>query len=72
MLPNDEVVKNVCLGKDGILNIMPKNSSVFDCSTISLQTSNLIHNSAKQYKINYIDCPVSGGILLDYYRRTKG
>jgi 3-hydroxyisobutyrate dehydrogenase-like beta-hydroxyacid dehydrogenase len=63
MLPNDEVVKNVCLGEDGIINVMPKNSNIYDCSTISLQTSDLIYNSAKQYKINYIDCPVSGGLF---------
>jgi 3-hydroxyisobutyrate dehydrogenase-like beta-hydroxyacid dehydrogenase len=63
MLPSDEVVKEACLGNGGLIKNLPKDSNIFDCSTVSLQTSNSIYNIAKENNVNYIDCPVSGGFF---------
>lgn len=64
MLPNDKAVLDLYLGESGILEkCSKKGPTVFiDCSTVSPQTVETIHERAKQKKHLLIDAPVSGGV----------
>ena len=63
MLPAGKHSKEVYLGKDGIINKVPKDCLLIDCSTIDIKTSVEIGNKAKDKGIKMIDAPVSGGVM---------
>ncbi len=63
MLPEGKHSKKVYLGENGILNKVSKNCLLIDCSTIDIDTSKEIGNSAKNKGIMMIDAPVSGGVM---------
>lgn len=62
MLPNGDIVEETLLGNNGILKHMKKNSFLLDSSTIAPKTAAQLHTKAKDYSINFLDAPVSGGV----------
>ena len=63
MLPEGKHSKEVFLGNNGIINKVPKNCLLIDCSTIDIQTSKEIGKKATEKGILMIDAPVSGGVM---------
>ena len=63
MLPEGKHSKEVFLGNNGIINKVPKNCLLIDCSTIDIQTSKEIGKKATEKNILMIDAPVSGGVM---------
>ena len=63
MLPEGKNSKEVYLGYKGIINKVPKNCLLIDCSTIDIQTSIEIGKKATEKGIKMIDAPVSGGVM---------
>ncbi len=63
MLPNSPEVKEVCLGKDGIIEAAKQNGqlTVVDMSTISPKVSIEIGGKLKEAGIDFLEAPVSGG-----------
>jgi len=62
MLPADAHVKGVYLGEQGLINQLPENTLVIDCSTISSATAVEVGTALQQRGIEFIDAPVSGGV----------
>ena len=63
MLPEGKNSKEVYLGEKGIINKVPNNCLLIDCSTIDIQTSIEIGKEATEKGIKMIDAPVSGGVM---------
>ena len=63
MLPEGKHSKEVYLGKNGIIDKVPKNCLLIDCSTIDIKTSLEIGRKAKKKNIKMIDAPVTGGVM---------
>ena len=63
MLPEGKNSKEVYMGDKGIINKVPKNCLLIDCSTIDIQTSIEIGKKATESGIKMIDAPVSGGVM---------
>ena len=63
VLPEGKHSKEVYLGKNGIIDKVPKNCLLIDCSTIDIKTSLEIGRKAKKKNIKMIDAPVTGGVL---------
>ncbi|MBR9726858.1 3-hydroxyisobutyrate dehydrogenase [Shewanella intestini] len=64
MLPAGKHVQALYLGhgnSKGLLDIVPKNSVLIDCSTIDADTAQLVGVKAAQMGIEFMDAPVSGG-----------
>ena len=59
MLPHGKAALSV---SEAILPILKPQSLLIDCSTIDVQTAELIHEKAKAAKVYCLDAPVSGGI----------
>ena len=59
MLPNGENVKDVCLGKEGLLNQKNKDYIYIDMSTILPSDSISINESCKAQNITMYDAPVA-------------
>ncbi len=62
MLPNGAIVEKLLLGESGLLQVMPTQALVMDCSTVSPQTSRRLGDAASQRGVRFIDAPVSGGV----------
>ena len=62
MLPSGEMAKELYLGNDGILQHIPRNCLLIDCSTIAPTDSQTIASNAKKRGFSIIDAPVSGGV----------
>ena len=60
-LPNDQVVEEVVLGKDGLLEGMKKGSILVETSTISPLTVKKVAPKLNQKGIEILDAPLSGG-----------
>ena len=60
-LPNTKDVKQVVIGKRGLINNIRKGYVVIDMSTISPQGAREINNSLNTKNSYFIDAPVSGG-----------
>lgn len=60
MLTTPEVVKEVIIGKNGLLHGMAKNSIWINCSTVNPSFSKEMEQLSKEYQIRYIDAPVMG------------
>ncbi len=63
MLPEGKHSKEIYLGDNGIINKVSKDCLLIDCSTIDIETSKEIGNSADNQNIMMIDAPVSGGVM---------
>lgn len=61
MLPNSPHVKEVVLGKNGVLEGAEKGSILIDMSSIAPTASKEIEKLCKEKGIDMIDAPVSGG-----------
>ncbi|MFT3704585.1 MAG: NAD(P)-dependent oxidoreductase [Agriterribacter sp.] len=60
MVADDTSSREVWLGKDGAMPAMQKDSFIIECSTISVHHAKLLAASAQEYRLTYIDCPVTG------------
>ncbi len=60
-LPDDQVVEEVVLGKDGLLEGMKKGSILVETSTISPLTSRKVASRLNDKGIEMLDAPLSGG-----------
>ena len=58
---NDEDVKEVVLGEEGVLQSMKKGGVIVDHTTISADTSKELNELCSAKEIGFIDAPVSGG-----------
>ncbi|MCP0914722.1 3-hydroxyisobutyrate dehydrogenase [Legionella sp. 27cVA30] len=62
MLQTGEQVQQVCLGEQGLFASAGKNTLFIDCSSIDVQSSQTMHQTAQTYQHAYLDAPVSGGV----------
>lgn len=63
MVSNDDAVKQLYLGENGLLSsTYTQDKIAIDMSTISPTTSRLIANSCKEKGIQFLDAPVSGSV----------
>jgi 3-hydroxyisobutyrate dehydrogenase len=58
---NDNDLREVMLGKDGVFAGMRKGAIVVDHTTASAEIARELHGEAKQRGFDFIDAPVSGG-----------
>lgn len=61
MLPNSPQVRDVCLGKGGIIETAKKGLVVIDMSSIDPVESRNIGAELAKKGVDFMDCPVSGG-----------
>lgn len=61
MLPDSPQVKEVILGKDGVLEGAKKGSIIIDMSSIAPAVSKEIAVKAEERGVEFLDAPVSGG-----------
>lgn len=61
MLPNSPQVREVCLGENGILEMVGDGAVVIDMSSIDLVESKTIGGELAKKGIHMMDAPVSGG-----------
>lgn len=61
MLPNSPQVKEVVLGKDGIIEAMKPGSILIDMSSIAPLVSREVAAQLAEKKVRMLDAPVSGG-----------
>lgn len=59
-LPNDEIVTETYLGKDGLLTGAAPGLVTCDCSTVSPQISQAVHAAAKAKGVSHLDTPMLG------------
>lgn len=62
MLPDGSVVKDAVMGKNGILEGIPKGALYVDCSTVEPMLAQELYKTAKNNNIRFLDAPVSGGV----------
>jgi len=62
MLQTDDQVKGICLGEDGLLQNLNKDSLYIDSSSIDISVTKELHEEAKSANIAMLDAPVSGGV----------
>jgi len=62
MLQTGEQVKSVTEGATGLFETMSAGTLYIDCSTIDVETSVDVHESARVKKLFMVDAPVSGGV----------
>jgi 3-hydroxyisobutyrate dehydrogenase-like beta-hydroxyacid dehydrogenase len=60
MIADDEVLRTVMLGDDGLLREGPRGRAVIDMSTVSVEASRAIAEEAKAAGVAYLRAPVSG------------
>ena len=58
---NDDDLKEVAIGKNGIFNTIKKNSIYIDNTTASAKVARELHKDAKARGFGFLDAPVSGG-----------
>lgn len=63
MLPNGKDVKSVYLDSD-LINVASPGTTFIDCSTIEPDLEIEISTIANGKSINFLDAPVSGGVLF--------
>jgi 3-hydroxyisobutyrate dehydrogenase len=62
MLPAGKQVREVYLGKDGVLAAVPADTLLIDSSTIDVDTARAVAQAAAAKGLAMIDAPVSGGV----------
>jgi 3-hydroxyisobutyrate dehydrogenase len=60
MVADDEVSRNVWLGKDGAAAAMKKGALAIECSTVSYRHALDMSRELNSRGLTYIDCPVTG------------
>lgn len=60
-LPNDEIVRNMLLGPDGVIGAESQVRYVVDCSTIDVTAAAALGKELRERGVWYFDSPVSGG-----------
>jgi len=63
MLPEGSHVREVFLGKTGIINNVQENTILIDCSTIDIESIKNVGEEALKNNMHIIDAPVSGGVV---------
>lgn len=63
MLPSSESVKNFYIGEQGVLKQLKPGTQVIDCSSIAASVSREVAQVAKDFGIEIVDAPVSGGVI---------
>ena len=63
MLPNNDIVKDVYLGQNGILETVQSGSFLIDSSTVDPAVSKGVAKAATEKNATFVDAPVSGGVL---------
>lgn len=58
---NDDDVRSVVYGQDGVLSAMKHGSTLIDHTTTSAELARELHKVAKDYGVDVLDGPVSGG-----------
>ncbi len=58
---NDDDVKQVCYGEEGIFAGMQKNAILVDHTTASAELARELNQFAQQHEFSFLDAPVSGG-----------
>lgn len=64
MIPDDDVLRVVALGEDGVLAAMPAGAIYVDMSTVSPEVSGEVAAAADAAGIGYLRAPVSGSTIL--------
>ncbi|MGK5511675.1 NAD(P)-dependent oxidoreductase [Brevibacillus formosus] len=62
MVSNDDAVKAIYTGSDGLLSLPVQGKLAVDMSTISPDTSRFLSEQAKQAGLRFLDAPVSGSV----------
>jgi 3-hydroxyisobutyrate dehydrogenase len=62
MLPAGQQVREVYLGRDGIIGRAGQGTLLIDSSTIDVETARAVHAAAATAGFNMLDAPVSGGV----------
>ena len=62
MLPAGEQVREVYLGRTGIIARTAPGTLLIDCSTIDVETARAVHAAATAAGFDMLDAPVSGGV----------
>ena len=62
MLPNGTIVENLYIHQTGLLDKIPNDALVIDCSTVAAENSRNLGKAAAERGMVAIDAPVSGGI----------
>ena len=62
-LPMPQDVEKVCIGKSGIIETVNSSSIILDASTNSLSMVKKLHKLFEEKGIEFLDCPVSGGVI---------
>jgi 3-hydroxyisobutyrate dehydrogenase len=62
MLPEGRHVREVYLGKDGIIASADPQSLLIDCSTIDVDSARAVNEAAGARGLEVLDAPVSGGV----------
>ena len=58
---NDDDVRSVILGDEGVLKGIPAGSVIVDHTTASARVAREVHEAAKKQHVNFLDAPLSGG-----------
>lgn len=58
---NDDDLRQVTLGQDGVFSALKKGAIVVDCTTASANVARELHAAAKDKGCGFLDAPVSGG-----------
>ncbi|TXI09046.1 MAG: NAD(P)-dependent oxidoreductase [Rhizobium sp.] len=58
---NDDDLRSVTTGKDGVLSTMKAGSVLIDNTTASAEVARELYTAAKEKRVEFIDAPVSGG-----------
>ena len=58
---NDDDLREVAIGKNGIFNTIKKGSIYIDNTTASAKVARELHKNAKEHGCGFLDAPVSGG-----------
>ena len=64
MIPDDDVLRAVALGEDGVLSVMQPGAVYVDMSTVSPEVSGEVAGAAEAAGIDFIRAPVSGSTIL--------
>jgi 3-hydroxyisobutyrate dehydrogenase len=62
MLPAGQQVREVYLGREGVLANVDAGTLLIDCSTIDVETARAVAGAAEAKGLSMLDAPVSGGV----------
>lgn len=61
MLPNGKIVESLMIDDTKLLDVIPKNALIIDCSTVAPESSRRVAREAVARGLRFVDAPVSGG-----------